>query len=229
MSRLDEGFDRALVFRLVENFDGRAANILVLVADELQHGVDDLGTADLAECIGCAAADPPVTILQRVEQVFDRACVPDLVQDFHRRAPRVLVLVLQDLDEIADRLRVVRLDDDVDRLVLNVDLGIFQQRADPLHVDLPVHSLQRRQGGATDQLVGILQQPLQRRLHLGGVESGQDVDDVDARDRIFAVNTAEQLRNRMIVGDLANDAEEGGLLVRLLCVGGGQEVAHAEA
>ncbi len=229
MGRLNERLDRTLVFCLIEDFDGRAANVFVLVADELQDRVDDLRAADFAERVGRPAAYPPVAILERFQEIFDRSRVPDLVQHLDGRASRVLVLVLQDLDQIADRVRMVRLGDDIDRLVLDVDLRILQQRADPLDIDRTIHSLQCRQGGTADQLVGILQQPLKRGLHLGGVETRQDVDDVHPGDRVLAVHAAQELAHRVVVRDIANYPEEGRFLVRLLRVGRIQQLTYAEA
>ena len=85
--------DRALVLGLVQDLDRGAADVLVLVADQLQHRVDDLGAADLAERVAGAAAHPPVVVLDGREQVLHRLGVADLVQDLDRRAARVLVLV----------------------------------------------------------------------------------------------------------------------------------------
>ena len=159
--RLDERFDGALVLGLVEDLDGRAADVLVLVAHQLQHRVDHLRAADLAERIRGAAAHPPVAVLDGFQQILHRLGVADLVEHLDRAAPRILVLVLEHVDEVLDGLRVVGLDDHVDRAVLHVDLRVAQQRAYPLDVDRPVHALQRGQGRAADQLVGVLEQSLQ--------------------------------------------------------------------
>jgi hypothetical protein len=113
--------------------------------------------------------------------------------------------------------------------IQDVDLRVTQQSAHALDVNRPVHALQRRERGAADQLIGILQQSLQRGLHLGGVEARQRVDDVHARDRILALHAPDQLRDRGLVGDLADDPKQRGLLVRLLRVGGVQQLAHREA
>jgi hypothetical protein len=90
-------------------------------------------------------------------------------------------------------------------------------------------ALQRRKDRAADQLVGVGQEPLQRRLHLARVETRQDIDDVHARDRVLAVQPAQKLGCGTRVGDVGDDAKEGGLLVRFLRVGGVEQVAHAEA
>ena len=135
--RLDERVDRALVLGLVEDLDRGAADVVVLVAHQLQHGVDDLRAADLAERIGGAAAHPPVAVLDRLQQILHRLGVADFVEHLDGGAARVLVLVLEHLDEKTDGVRIVRLDDDVDRLVLDVDLRIPQQRTDALDVDRP--------------------------------------------------------------------------------------------
>ena len=50
-----------------------------------------------------------------------------------------------------------------------------------------------------------------------------------ARDRILAVQAADEFRRRTHLCDIPDEAEERGLLVRLLGVSGVQQVAHAEA
>jgi hypothetical protein len=47
-----------------------AADVLVAIAHQLEHGVDDLGATDLAEGIPGAAANPPVIVLQGLQQVL---------------------------------------------------------------------------------------------------------------------------------------------------------------
>ncbi len=224
----DEGLDRALVLGLVEDLDGRAPDVLVLVAHQLQYRVDHLRATDLAERIGGAAAHPPVAVLERLEQVLDGFGVADLVQHFDGGTARVLVLVLQHLDQVADGFRVVGLDDHIDGPVENVDLRIPQQRGHALDIDGSVHALQRRQRGPTDQLVGIFQQSLQRGLHLGRVKARQGVDDVHARDGVLALHAADQFGKGLRVGDLADDAEQCRLLVGLLRIRRGQQLAHRE-
>src|SRR5881392_2271495 len=184
--------------------------------------------ADALGKIGGAAANPPVAVLERFQQVLDGFGVADLVQHLDRGTARVLVLVLEHLDQVADGFRVVGLDDHVDGPVENVDLRVPQQRAHALDINGPVHALQRRQRGSADQLVGILQQSLQRRLHLGGVEARQGVDDVHARNGVLALHAADQLGDRLLVGNLADDAEQRRLLVGLLRIGRSQQLPHAE-
>src|SRR5882724_4177007 len=50
------GFDQlrhgAFILGLIENFYGGAPNVLIVVPDQREHGIDDLGTADLAERVG---------------------------------------------------------------------------------------------------------------------------------------------------------------------------------
>src|SRR5581483_6610614 len=70
---------------------------------------------------------------------------------------------------------------------------------------------------------------LQGRLHLGRVETGQQVDDVHPRDGILALHPADELGDGARIGDLADDAEQGRLLVGLLRVGCGEQVADTEA
>ncbi len=225
----DERLDGTLILRLVQDLDGRAANVVVLVPHQLQNRIDDLRPADLAQGIRGAAAHPPVAVLDGLEQVLHRFRVTDLVQDLDGGPPRVLILVLEYVDQKTDGVRVVGLDDDVDGLVLHIDLGILQQRAHPFDIDLTVHALQRRERGSADQLVGILQQRLQRGLHLGCVVSREQIDDVHAGDGVLALHPAEQLGNGRSVCDLADDAEQRRFLVRLLRIRAAQQFAHAEA
>ena len=124
---------------------------------------------------------------------------------------------------------MVRLDDKVDGAVEDVDLRIAQQGRDPLDVDRTVHALQRRECGAADQLVRVLEQAVQRRLHLGSVKAREGIDDVYAGDRILALHTTDELTDRGLIGDLTDDAKQRRLLVRVLCVGGGQKFAYVEA
>ncbi len=56
--------DRLLVLGLVDDFDGRPSNIFIVVANELQHGIHDLGTTDRRQRVRCSRADPPVVILE---------------------------------------------------------------------------------------------------------------------------------------------------------------------
>ncbi len=75
---LDQVVYGPLILGLVQNLDGRAPDILVLLLYQLQHSVDDPGAADLAQRIRRAAAHPPVAVLERLQQVFDacRRCRP---------------------------------------------------------------------------------------------------------------------------------------------------------
>ncbi len=50
-----------------------------------------------------------------------------------------------------------------------------------------------------------------------------------ARDGILAVHATEQLRHRARVDDVPDDPKQRGFLVRLLSVGGLQQLAYAEA
>ena len=78
-------------------------------------------------------------------------------------------------------------------------------------------------------LFGSLQLRLDRRRDVRPVEARQDVDDVHARDRVLALDAAGQLGDRRFVGELADDAEQRHLLVRLLAVRVLQQIAHREA
>ena len=96
-----------------------------------QHGVDDLGAADLAQRIAGTAAHPPVVVLDRLQQVLDRLGVADLVQHLDRRAARVFVLVLQHRDQVLDRFGIIGADQHVDGAVLHVDLGVLAAAGRP--------------------------------------------------------------------------------------------------
>src|SRR3954454_1287287 len=221
--------DGPLVLCLVENLNGSASNIIVLVTNELQHSLDDTGSADLAECIRRAAADPPVTVLQRIEQVLDRLGIADLVENLHGRTPGVLVLILQNLDQITNRVGMVGLDDDINRLVLNVDLRVLEQRTDPLNVDRTVHSLERGKRGTPNEFVRVSQLRLKRGLDFRRIEPREQVDDVDARNRVLTPDASDQLRHRTRVCNLADDPEERRLLVGLLLIRRVQQLAYPEA
>jgi len=70
---------------------------------------------------------------------------------------------------------------------------------------------------------------LHRAAHVRAVEAGQDAQDLQPRHRVLALQAAQQLRHAVLVDDLADDLEQRGLLVRFLRVGGGEQLAHAEA
>jgi hypothetical protein len=69
---LDQLSDGTLVLGLVENFNGRSADVLVLVLDQRENGVDDARSADLAERIGRPGAHPPIAVGNHLQQVLDR-------------------------------------------------------------------------------------------------------------------------------------------------------------
>ena len=60
--RLDELVDGAFVPARVEDLDSRTADVVVLVLDELQHGVDDTFSTDSPEGVRGAGAHPPILI-----------------------------------------------------------------------------------------------------------------------------------------------------------------------
>ncbi len=224
----DEVADGAIVLGLVEDLDRGAADVFVLVADQLQHGFDDFRAADLAERVGGARAHPPVVVGHGFEQVFHRLRVADFVEHFDGGAARVLVFVLEHGDQVLDGLRIVGANHDVDGLVLHVDFRIAQQRAHLFDLDRAVHLGERAQGGGTHQLVGVLELLLQRALNLGLGEARQDVDDVQARHGIFAVQAADEFGQVVVGGELAQDAEQRGLFVGFLLVGRGQDFTHRQ-
>ncbi len=185
--------------------------------------------ADLAERVRGAAADPPVGVADRLQQVLDRALVADDVQHLDRRAARALGLVLQHLDQVADGVRVLAAAQELDRGVLDVDVGVAQQRRDHRGIHLAAAVGDGAQRRRAHQLVRVLERALQRGAHLGRVEAGEQGDDVRARDGVLAVDARDQFVHGVRVHQLARDPEQGGLLVRVLVVGGVQEVAQVEA
>src|SRR3954468_7204394 len=103
---------------------------------------------------------------------------------------------------------MVGLDDDINRLVLNVDLRVLEQRTDPLDVDRAVHSLERGERGTANELVLVAQLRLQRGLPFGRIKPREQVDYVDARNRVLAPDTSDQLRHSTRVRNLADDPED---------------------
>ncbi len=62
LRRFDQEVDGALVLRLIQDLDRGATDIFVLVANELDDGVDDARAADAPERVGSARAHPPVVV-----------------------------------------------------------------------------------------------------------------------------------------------------------------------
>ena len=87
---------------------------------------------------------------------------------------------------------------------------------------------ERAERGAADELVGVLELLLQRALDLGLREARQDIDDVQAGDRVFAIQASDQLGQVVVRREFAEDAEQRGLFVGFLLVGGRQDLAHRE-
>jgi hypothetical protein len=82
---------------------------------------------------------------------------------------------------------------------------------------------------AADHLVGVGDLRLQCALHFGLVEARQNVDDMQPRNGILALQPPEQFRHCRLVGRLGDDAKQRRFLVRLLGIGRGQQLAHREA
>ncbi len=80
--RFDELRHGALILGLIQDLDGGAADILILVFDQGEHGIDHARAADLAQRIGCAGTDPPIAVGDHFEQILDRLRGADDVQDF---------------------------------------------------------------------------------------------------------------------------------------------------
>ena len=227
--RLDQLGDRALVLGLIQNLDRCPANVLILVLDEGENGVHHLRAADLAERVRRPRAHPPIAVGNHLEQVLDVLGAADDVQNLDRGAPRILVLVLEHFDQVLDGVRMIGLDHHVDGLVLHLDLCVAQHAGDQRHVERSVHARERRQGGGADQLVVVLELLLHRLLDRRGIEAGEDLDDVQARHRVLALDARDQIVDGGFVGDLADDLEQRRPLGRLLRIGGVQQVAHRES
>ena len=171
MRRLDEVADRALVLGLVQDLDGGAPDVLVLVADQLERSLDYARPADLGECVRCPAAHPPVVVLDGLQQELDVRRSADLVQHFDRRSPRALVLVLQYLDEVEHGIGVVGAHDRLDGLLLGLDVRIAQHLAEQARVGVAVEAGERIQYRLPDELVRVPELGLQRPGHVRPVEA----------------------------------------------------------
>ena len=229
LGRLDQVVQGALVARLVQDLDRGASHLLVLVRDEFERRADDLRASDLAERVRGAAAHPPVGVADGLQQELDRAFVADDVQHLDRRAARTLGLVLQHLDQVADGLRVLAAAQQFDRGILDIDVRVAQQRRDHRRIHLAAAVGDGAQRRRPHQLVRVLEGPLQRGAHLGSVEPGEQGDDVRARDGVLAVDPRDQFVHAVRVHELACDPEQGGFLVRVLVIGGVQDLAQVEA
>ena len=137
---IDQLGDRAFVLGLIEDFDGGAADVLVVVLDQGKHRIHHPRTADLTEGVGRPRAHPPVAVGDDLEQVFHGFRGADGVQHLDRRASRVLVFVLEHFDQVFDGVRVFRVHDHVHGLVLHLDLGIAQHAAQQCNVELALHA-----------------------------------------------------------------------------------------
>jgi len=110
--------------------------------------------------------------------------------------------------------------------VENRPVRIAQKLAHRFDFDGTVHLGKSRKRRRAHQLVGVLELLLQCALDLRGREARQDVDDMQARHRVFAIQATDQLGQVVFGGDLAQDAKQGRLLIGFLLVSGGQDLAH---
>jgi hypothetical protein len=94
--------------------------------------------------------------------VLDRCGCANLVENLHCGAAGIFVLILEHIDEVAAGIRVIRLDDDIHRLVLHFNFRIAQQLAHQLDVDRAIEARQGEQGRLANQLVRILELILNR-------------------------------------------------------------------
>ncbi|MGW8195072.1 MAG: hypothetical protein ACWGOX_12485, partial [Desulforhopalus sp.] len=107
------------------------------------------------------AADALV-VLDRIEQLLDRALGADNVEHLDRRTPGVFRLVLERRNQELHGVGVVGIDQHVDGLVLDVDVSVQQGLRDFLDVDVLAARRQRTQRGAPDHLVRIPELHLER-------------------------------------------------------------------
>ena len=126
-------------------------------------------------------------------------------------------------------LRVIDLDQKVDGLILHVDFRITQQLTDGFDVSRAAQTRQRGQGRTADHLVAVLQLFQQSLAYRRGVEAAEQVDDVQADQRIFALQAAAQFRHQFLSGHFADQTEQLRLLVGILGIAGGEQIARCEA
>src|SRR5438105_3473797 len=176
----------------------------------------------LLEALAIPGISKP-TVLEVIAAQKTRFSVRELLAAAYTQEPNEKAALFRVIGEIADQQAIPELigrvqgKDPIARVHIINTLARFN-----------TPEVQRRQRGSADQLVGILQQSLQRRLHLGGVKARQGVDDVHARNGVLALHAADQLGDRLLVGNLADDAEQRRLLVGLLRIGRSQQLPHAE-
>ena len=220
--------DRARILRGIENLDRCSANVLVFVVDQRHDGIDDSGAADFGERIAGARAHPPVVVFDRGQQVLDRVRIAYLVENLDGGTPRVFRLVLQRIDQILDGVRMICVDQDVDRLVLHVEVRIRQHVRHLVDIDIAAAGGQSGQRRAAHHLVWILE------LHLKGigdfrfVELGQQVHQVHLDDRIFAAHARDQIGHHIRFNNLFDNLEDGRFFFRLTFVGPAQQLVHAQ-
>ena len=108
---------------------------------------------------------------------------------------------------------MIGLDHDVHGFVLHFDLGIPQHAAEQGHVERSIHARERRQRGGANELAVVL----------------EHVDDVQAGNRILALDSGDQIVQRGFVRNLGDDLEQSGALAGVLGISGIQQIAHGEA
>ncbi len=117
----------------------------------------------------------------------------------------------------------------VDRLVLHIDIGIAQQLADPLHIQLTIHNGERVQSGLTNGFALVAELRFQRADDVGPVELGQDVNQVNADCQILAAHPRNQIGHHVLCRDVTDDLEKCGLFAGLDLVNAAQQLAQIQA
>ncbi len=210
-----EGFEKAgddplsLRGRLIrdEDLDGAAANELVLVFDQRQDGLDDLGAADRAQCVGSPDAHPPVSVPERPQQVLDGAGIPHLIQDLHGGASDVLGLVLEEVEQMMDGFRVVDLDDGLDRFRLHRQVRIPKSLTNGANIHGDAEGSEAFQGSLPHGLVRVPQQ-LDQSVPAGlGAEATERPGDIEAGEPVLTVEAADHLRKQGFGCHLVHEAE----------------------
>ena len=218
----------AITLRGIENLDCSAPYLFVFIADKFDDGVDHPGPADFRKRVPGARANPPVVVLDRAEQVLDRIFAAYLIEDFDCSATGVFGLILERRDEKLDRIRVVGLDQHVDGLALDVQIGIREDAGNLFYVYFVAARANGAQRCAAHHLVRILELHLERLVDLGLVELGEQVHQVDLDDRVLAAHAGDQVGHHVGPDRVLDDLEDRRLFLRVAVIGALQQLVNRE-